>query len=245
MGDKSFNILILVILVVILLGCIAILVRSYIRLLNRTESLKESIDNLSALNDKLRMDRHDYLNHMQIVYGLMELEEYEEMNEYLRRVYKELLKTGKAIKTSKPAINALLAAKSAEADAKGIEFVIEVKSDLKYLSIEDWELCKVLSNLIDNAARALEESTQGKKKIRVDITETPEQYLFYIEDNGPQIPEEIQEKIFQKGFSTKKEEGHGMGLAIVSEILGNNNGKIALTSGKKETVFTVEFNKVK
>ena len=98
-GDKTFNILLLVILVVILLGCIVILVRSYIRLLNRTESLKESINNLSALNDKLRMDRHDYLNHMQIVYGLMELEEYEEMNEYLRQVYKELLKTGKAIKT--------------------------------------------------------------------------------------------------------------------------------------------------
>ncbi len=242
-GDKTFNILLLVILVVILLGCIVILVRSYIRLLNRTESLKESINNLSALNDKLRMDRHDYLNHMQIVYGLMELEEYEEMNEYLRQVYKELLKTGKAIKTSKPAINALLAAKSAEADAKGMEFLIEVKSDLKHLMIEDWELCKVLSNLIDNAVRALEESGQENKKIRVDITETPEKYVFYIEDNGPQIPEDLQEKIFKKGFSTKKEEGHGMGLAIVSEILGENGGTIDLKSEEKETVFTVEINK--
>jgi sensor histidine kinase regulating citrate/malate metabolism len=180
---------------------------------------------------------------MQIVYGLMELEEYEEMNEYLRQVYKELLKTGKAIKTSKPAINALLAAKSAEADAKGMEFLIEVKSDLKHLTIEDWELCKVLSNLIDNAVRALEESGQENKKIRVDITETPEKYVFYIEDNGPQIPEDLQEKIFKKGFSTKKEEGHGMGLAIVSEILGENGGTIDLKSEEKETVFTVEINK--
>ena len=244
-GDKTFTILLLVILVVILLGCIAILVRSYLRLMNRTESLRESIDNLSALNDKLRMDRHDYLNHMQIVYGLMELGEYEDMNAYLRQVYRELLKTGKAIKTSKPAINALLAAKSAEADAKGMEFLIEVKSDLKYLMIEDWELCKVLSNLIDNAVRALEESAQEKKKIRVDITETPEKYVFFIEDNGPQIPEDMREKIFKKGFTTKKEEGHGMGLAIVSGILEENDGTIRLTSEEKETVFTVEIQKLK
>ena len=243
MGDRTVNILLLVLLIVILLGCIALLVRSCIKLLNRNESLRESLDNLSALNDKLRMDRHDYLNHMQIVYGLMELGEYEEMNDYLRQVYKDLMKTGKAIKTSKPAINALLAAKAAEADAKQIDLCIEVKSDLKYLMIEDWELCKVLSNLIDNAVRALQESERENKQIRVDITETQEQYIFQVEDNGPQIPEEMQEKIFKKGFTTKKGEGHGMGLAIVSEILGENAGEMQLKSEEKATVFTVTFRK--
>lgn len=243
MGDRTVNILLLVLLIVILLGCIALLVRSCIKLLNRNESLRESLDNLSALNDKLRMDRHDYLNHMQIVYGLMELGEYEEMNDYLRQVYKDLMKTGKAIKTSKPAINALLAAKAAEADAKQIDLCIEVKSDLKYLMIEDWELCKVLSNLIDNAVRALQECERENKQIRVDITETQEQYIFQVEDNGPQIPEEIQEKIFKKGFTTKKGEGHGMGLAIVSEILGENAGEMQLKSEEKATVFTVTFRK--
>lgn len=243
MGDRTVNILLLVLLIVILLGCIALLVRSCIKLLNRNESLRESLDNLSALNDKLRMDRHDYLNHMQIVYGLMELGEYEEMNDYLRQVYKDLMKTGKAIKTSKPAINALLAAKAAEADAKQIDLCIEVKSDLKYLMIEDWELGKVLSNLIDNAVRALQECERENKQIRVDITETQEQYIFQVEDNGPQIPEEMQEKIFKKGFTTKKGEGHGMGLAIVSEILGENAGEMQLKSEEKATVFTVTFRK--
>ena len=127
------------ILVVILAICIVILARNYVQLLKRDDALRESIDNLSKLNDKLRMDRHDYLNQLQVVYGLMELEEYDEMNAYLRKVYKELMKTGKAVKTSKPAVNALLAAKSAEAEAKEIEFLIEVKSDLKNLNIEDWD----------------------------------------------------------------------------------------------------------
>ncbi len=213
------------------------------KLIARNDAIRESIDNLCELNDKLRMDRHDYLNHLQIVYGLMELEEYEEMNSYLRKVYKELLKTGKAVKTSKPAINALLAAKMAEAEAKEIEFLIDVKSDLKKLPMEDWELCKVLSNLIDNAVKALEDYEAEEKKIRVNITETPERYIFSVEDNGPKIPENIREHIFKKGFSTKKEEGHGMGLAIVSEILSKNDGDIELTSDDEETVFTVSLGK--
>lgn len=243
MGDRSIYLIFCVVLVVILTGCIIILINNYQKLLNRNNALIETIDNLSRLNDKLRMDRHDYLNQLQIVYGLMELEEYDEMNSYLRKVYKELLKTGKAVKTSKPAINALLAAKSAEAEAKEIEFLIEVKSDLKNLNIEDWELCKVLSNLIDNAVKALEDSDVQEKKIRINITESKQQYIFSVENNGPEIPMEIRESIFKKGFTTKKEEGHGMGLAIVSEIVSKAKGKIELKSDKEETIFTVSFGK--
>ncbi|WP_408070212.1 sensor histidine kinase [Butyrivibrio sp. JL13D10] len=243
MDEKTLYLVFCATLVAILAVCIVVLVRNYRKLLSRNDALRESIDNLCKLNDRLRMDRHDYLNHLQIVYGLMELEEYDEMNSYLRKVYKELLKTGKAVKTSKPAINALLAAKSAESEAKGIEFVIEVKSDLKNLGIEDWELCKVLSNLIDNAQRALEESDIEEKKLRVNITEEKERYIFSVEDNGPMISENIREIIFKKGFTTKASDGHGMGLAIVSEIVCKSKGEIELTSDSEETIFTVSFEK--
>ena len=243
MEDKMLVLLLFVILSLILAGCLVILLRSYMRLTSRNKALRESVENLGALNDRLRMDRHDYLNHLQIVYGLMELEEYDEMNEYLRKVYKELLKTGKAIKTSKPAINALMAAMMAECEEKGIEFLVEVKSDLKDIGIEDWELCKVLSNLVDNAVRAVGESDSEEKAVRVNITETAENYVFEVEDNGPKIPDEIKELIFRKGFTTKKGEGHGMGLAIVSRIVSDNKGVIELATDESRTVFTVQFEK--
>ena len=243
LDNKTFYLVLCGIMVVILIACIIALVRIYNRLMKRTEILRESIENLSRFNDRLRMDRHDYLNHLQVVYGLMELEEYDEMNSYLKKVYKELLKTGKAIKTSKPALNALLAAKTAEADTKGIEFVIETKSDLKALAIEDWELCKVLSNLIDNGMRAVEESARTEKRIAVDIGETPAEYTFEVANNGDMIPEKLRESIFRKGFSTKKEEGHGMGLSIVCGILEANSGSIGLRSNEEETAFTVTFEK--
>ena len=136
-----------------------------------------------------------------------------------------------------------IAAKMAECEEKGIEFLVEVKSDLKDIGIEDWELCKVLSNLVDNAVRAVGESDSEEKAVRVNITETAENYVFEVEDNGPKIPDEIKELIFRKGFTTKKGEGHGMGLAIVSRIVSDNKGVIELATDESRTVFTVQFEK--
>ncbi len=243
MAESKFYLILCIVLVIVLLICIVILIRVYLKLMARNEILRESVINLGRLNDRLRMDRHDYLNHVQVIYGLMELQEYDEMESYIRKMYKELLKTGKAIKTSKPAINALLAAKLAEADSDKVEFIIEVKSDLKSLHIEDWDLCKILSNLIDNALKALKDDERQEKQIIVNITETPTEYVFEVRDNGPEIPENMREIIFKKGFTTKKEDGHGMGLAIISGILEENGGRMSVESNKEDTTFKVVFGK--
>ena len=192
-----------------LLICIGVMLKMLFRLKSNYEALEESYRNLEQLNGTLRAQRHDYLNHLKVVYGMMELEEYEELHQYLEPVYKDMMKTGKALRTSKPAINALLKAKMGEAESKAIDVYVEVKSDLKELRVADWEVCKVLSNLIDNAMNALDE-TEGEKKIQIDITETKEAYVFSIANNGPMIPEQQREQIFKQGFTTKTGDGHGM-----------------------------------
>ena len=238
----TFKLLLCVVVAVVLLGCILILLRLLQKWKFSYDILEESYRNLEQLNSTLRAQRHDYLNHLQVVYGMLELEDYEELHQYLEPVYKDMLKTGKALKTSKPAINALLKAKMGEAEGKGIDVYVEVKSDLKALPAADWEVCKVLSNLIDNAMTALEEN-KGEKRIQIDITESKEAYIFSIANNGPMIPATEREQIFREGFTTKFGEGHGMGLHIVSTVLKENRGSISLTSDEQETTFVVEFKK--
>lgn len=238
----TINILFCLIVVAVLIFCIGMMLKLLYRLKCSYEALEDSYRNLEQLNSTLRAQRHDYLNHLQVVYGMMELEEYEELHRYLEPVYKDMMKTGKALKTSKPAINALLKAKMGEAEGRGIDVYVEVKSDLKELAVADWEVCKVLSNLLDNAMTALEEN-EKEKNIRIDITETKEAYIFSVANNGPVIPKEQQEYIFKQGFTTKKEEGHGMGLHIVATVLKENKGSISLTSDEEETAFVVEFKK--
>lgn len=228
--------------VIILAICILVLLFTYRRLRKLYEDLQDSYRQLENLNSELRAQRHDYLNHLQVVYGLMELEEYDELLDYLKPVYKDMQKTGKALKTSKPAINALLKAKMDEAESRNIDFYIEVKSDLKNLEVEDWELCKVIANLLDNAMTALEEK-EGEKKISLDIMEDKEGYRFDVSNNGPEILPEMQEMIFKQGVSTKKGEGHGMGLYIVANVVKSYKGTIKLTSEENETTFSFSLPK--
>lgn len=222
--------------------CIVLLIIYAWKMKQHYMTLQESYHNLEKLNSNLRTQRHDYLNHLQVVYGLMEMEEYEELKKYLQPVYKDMLKTGKALKTSKPAINALLKAKMDEAESKGIDVYIEVKSNLQNLQVEDWELCKVLSNLLDNAMTALSEK-DGEKKIELDITEDSESYQFSVSNNGPMIPKDMQEAIFRQGITSKKGEGHGMGLYIVSSVLKAYKGSIKLVSEEDETTFSFSLPK--
>lgn len=229
--------------VVALLFCILVLSRMLKNLRRDYDMVIKSYQNLEILNQTLRAQRHDYMNHLQVVISMIELEEYDNLKDYLEPVYQDIQKTGKALKTAKPAVNALLAVKSNEAQAKGIDMYLQIKSNLKELRIPEWELCKVLSNIIDNAVTALEGCEEEKKEIIVDVTEDQKGYLFEISNNGPKIPEEMQKKIFQYGVTSKKEEGHGIGLSIVDKVVKDYQGEIKLFSDERETKFIVVFHK--
>lgn len=233
----DFNPYILGIIILILILCIASLAFLSMRWRRRCDSAVSTIHDLEELNTTLRSQRHDHMNQLQVIYGLMELGEYDEAREYLVPIFKELQKTGKALRTSRPAINALLMAKGNAAGSRGIDFYVEVSSELERMPIPDWELCKILSNLIDNAMTALEGREDGKISLTIMQSET--QYRFEIENNGPRIDDTIRNDIFTQGVSTKKEDGHGMGLAIVRRTVESYKGNVSFTSDDEATTFTV------
>ncbi len=210
----------------------------------KNNNLEESLRDLEQLNTTLRTQRHDYLNHIQVIYGLMELQEYEEAKKYLNPVFKDIMKVSKALKTAQPAVNALLQSKMTMAEENQIDLYLEVKSDLKNISMEPWNLCKVLSNIIDNGIAALS-TIESERRLRIEITEDLKYYIFMIDNNGPKIPEILLSQIFKQGVTTKKEKGHGMGLYIVDKLVNEEGGTIELTSDENRTSFTVMLPKNK
>jgi signal transduction histidine kinase len=69
--------------------------------------------------------------------------------------------------------------------------------------------------------------------------------LVSISNNGEMIPQEIQDHIFKKFFSTKKEKnGTGLGLSIVQNVIHEHSAKITLNSNEELTTFTVQFKKI-
>ena len=83
--------------VVILMICLVRMLLLHEKMRRQYENLSISYQQLQSLNETLRSQRHDYLNHMQVVYGMLELQEYEELQRYLEPIYTNMMKTGKAI----------------------------------------------------------------------------------------------------------------------------------------------------
>lgn len=207
-----------------------------------SETQKEMIKNIEALHRKMRMQRHDFLNHIQVIYSLVEMKEYNEVNEYLEKIYSDIESINKFIKTQDIAINALLQAKYSYAERKNIKFNLVIKTDLKNLHVSSWEMCRILGNVIDNGIYATE-NFNGEKEITVIISETISEYLFNIKNTGDTISDENKIKIFNEGFTTKQQDGEGMGLYIVQEIVSKYSGKIDIVSYNNETEFIIKIPK--
>lgn len=209
----------------------------------KKQTLQQTINHLELLNHKLKEQRHDYINHLQVVYSLLELEEYEEAKQYIQPIYKGITQMSQALKTYHPAVNALLQAKLHTAEVEGITMYLEIKADLKWIVLAPWELCKVLSNIIDNAIKAVKSLESPTKQIHILCLEHKTHYEIIISNNGPMIPKALHERIFEAGFTTKKADDHGMGLAIVKDTLENVEGTIKVDSNEDITIFTITIPK--
>ncbi len=100
------------------------------------------------------------------------------------------------------------------------------------------ELNQVWTNIIDNAIFAMEKN--GELIIETGFDD--DRATVSITDNGAGIPKEVMSRIFDPFFTTKKQgEGTGIGLDIVSRIVGHHHGEIKANSEPGKTTFTVQL----
>ena len=121
----------------------------------------------------------------------------------------------------------------------GIVVRREYASDLPKIEAYGSELNQVWTNLIDNAADALE----GQGEITIRTRTDGDQVVVEIEDNGPGIPAEVQPRIFDSFFTTKPPgKGTGLGLDISYKIVvEKHRGDIQLDSKPGKTQFQVSL----
>ena len=112
----------------------------------------------------------------------------------------------------------------------GVEFKFEVIP--AEIVIDSMRLMRVLQNLVTNAVEALDQ----KPGARIEIVVWVEGPVFYIRvsDNGPGIPDEIKDRIFEPFVSHGKEHGTGLGMAIVQNIAAAHGGKITFETAHGE-----------
>ena len=93
------------------------------------------------------------------------------------------------------------------------------------VAVDRQMLRRVLLNLIQNAADALADAKHEAPKINVSLRRDGDFYVIDVDDNGPGIPAEMREIIFDP-YVTTKHTGTGLGLAIVKKIAIEHGGMI-------------------
>lgn len=205
--------------------------------------LEEAYRQLEDLNRTLRAQRHDFKNHLQVVYSLTEMAAYDDVQEYVQRIYEDVQSVGSFIRTSVPAVNALLSAKAADCAERGIAFETDIQSTWDPIQVPGWEMCRILGNLVDNAIDAVLEVKGRTPQVRVCIGEDIRSWTLQVSNNGPEIPAARRREIFQPGFTTKAA-GRGNGLSIVAGLLDKYGGEMRLESDHECTCFSCSFPRI-
>jgi PAS domain S-box-containing protein len=121
-----------------------------------------------------------------------------------------------------------------------VQFLVD--SSLSIVGI-DIRLFQLWSNLIKNAIESMSDIEQ-RGLLRIVSSQTDTHITISIENNGPKIPQEIQDRIFEKFFTTKaSKNGSGLGLSIVSSVIQEHNAELELFSNELVTKFIVKFKK--
>jgi signal transduction histidine kinase len=126
-------------------------------------------------------------------------------------------------------------------DRHGIQLVREY-AEIEPMSIDKHKVLQILVNLVRNAKHSFDGVKEIKKQITLGITKTNDRLQIAITDNGIGIPPENLLRIFNHGFTTKKN-GHGFGLhsgALTARELGGTLTAFSEGTGRGSK-FTLEF----
>lgn len=125
--------------------------------------------------------------------------------------------------------------------AKKVTVELELNEVDKFEAIPG-ELVQIWINLIKNALESMLSAKTKDPLLRVKSNQTKNNIEVSIQDNGPGIPENIKEKIFEPSFTTKiggLSFGLGLGLSIVQRIVESHGGSIELHSIPGHTEFKI------
>ena len=134
--------------------------------------------------------------------------------------------------------------------ASHIKIVEEYDPSLPLILANRDQFVQLFLNLVKNAAEAIGETAGGEIRlttafrpgIRFSVPGTRERVSlpmeFCVHDNGPGVPEDIQSIIFDP-FITTKQNGSGLGLALVAKIVGAHGGIVECDSSSHGTAFRI------
>lgn len=211
--------------------CILLLTLRAMAAVRRTAILTAQdtyIDEINRMFTSIRGQRHDFLNHVQVIHSFVGQKKYAELERYTSELVGESKEMNALLQIGHPALAALVKSKMVLADEHQIEF------RHSFLGLENVEhgvasldYVKIAGNLIDNALDEVIQRPAVERWIEL-LGWTDDGYLHLeVLNPGRRLTEEEKESILQPGYTTKKDTSHaGLGLSIVKERVEYYKGEL-------------------
>ncbi|HAU5612002.1 TPA: sensor histidine kinase DpiB [Citrobacter freundii] len=215
-------------------------------------TLNAQLTQIKQYVESLRTLRHEHLNWMSTINGLLQMKEYDKV---LAMVQGESQAQQQLIDSLRGAfadrqVAGLLFGKVQRARELGLTMTIVPGSQLHQLpeGLDSTEFAAIVGNLLDNAFEASLRTLQGNKVVELYLSDEGDDVIIEVADQGCGVPEALREKIFEQGVSTRTDEPgeHGIGLYLIASYVRRCDGVITLEDNSPcGTLFSLFLPKVK
>ena len=216
---------------------------------DRTEytKLMEELSGTKYLVDSMRANNHDFTNKLHVILGLIQIGEYDKAVSYIENISiiqrETLSKVIHAVDNASFA--ALLIGKIARASECNVRFILKDGPRFKSsdVAVPSEALVTIAGNLIDNALDAMNMNLNNDRprELEFGVFTQPGELLITVRDTGCGIADNIKDRVFEKGFSTKGS-GRGVGMYHTKQLVESLGGTISFVSEQDiGTSFMVEL----
>lgn len=214
---------------------------------NRTEieKLISELTHIEQYVDSLRSQRHNFMNQLHVITGLIELDKFEDVTKYIeilnRDYYEQIGFLSDKIKTS--AMVGFFLGKFSEAKEQGVTLSMDSDSYFPNVEITQFvhNLLISIGVLLDNAYESVQQSDSKTVSFYIHYNRSEKVITIRVTDSGAGMTKAVQKKVFERGFSTKGTK-RGYGLDTLQSIVNDYNGIIEFYSTLgKGTTFNIEM----
>jgi two-component system, CitB family, sensor kinase len=209
------------------------------------DQLGQRLADIGQYVDTLRSQRHEFMNKLHLISGLIQMKEYHLVKELIDDVHSEQQNVLDFFlaRVRDPAIVGVLIGKMHRAKEMGVQLTITADSSVTELCPNRETVLTILGNAIENAIEAIktiDNVNQPPATVTVHIKEEDERLYIEVSDTGPGIDPELGGQLFEDGKTTKGE-GRGFGLALVSRLVSRLDGSIYMISSSEGATLQVSL----
>jgi two-component system, CitB family, cit operon sensor histidine kinase CitA len=213
-------------------------------------TLSAQLSQIKQYVENLRTVRHEHLNWMSTMSGLLQMKEFDRALEMVKtessshQVLIDMVRTA----FSNRQIAALLFGKYHRARELGLSlhFIPGCQLGILPPTIGENELAAIIGNLLDNAFEASLKNPDGDKQVEIYLSDEGDDLILEVADHGCGIDPQLQDSLYKRGISSKNSDEHGIGLYLVATYVKQSGGTITIENNPpRGTLFTVFISKTR